>query len=109
MILVRYLLPDLDSNGDVYERMTQKLNNHFVLRKYQRRARFRLRQNQQKSHQTLMKFYLECGELRTECQYENMEDEFLLERLIFEVKDDKLRERTMEEELNFQRFLDVLA
>ena len=39
-------LPDLDSNGDVYERMVQKLNNHFVPRKNKRHARFRLWQNQ---------------------------------------------------------------
>ena len=56
-------LPDLDNNGDVHERMFQKHNNHFVPRKNKRHARFRLRQNQQKSHQTIMQFYLECREL----------------------------------------------
>ena len=43
-------LSELDNNGDVYERMFQKHNNHFVPRKNKRHARFRLRQNQQKSH-----------------------------------------------------------
>ena len=66
-------LTDLD-NGDVYERMVQKLNNHFVPRNNTRHARFILRQNQQKSHQTIMQFYLECRELVRDCQYGNMED-----------------------------------
>ena len=66
-------LPDLDNNGDVYERMVQKLNNHFVPRK-NKHLRFRLRQNQQKSHQAIKQFYLECRELVRDCQYGNMED-----------------------------------
>ena len=40
--ICEYSLPDLDSNGDVYERMDQKLNNHFVPRKNKYHARFRL-------------------------------------------------------------------
>ena len=91
-------LPDLNSNGDVYERMVRKLKNHFVPRKNQRHARFRLRQNQQKSHQTSMQFYLECKELVRKCQYGNVEDELLLDHLIFEVKDDKLSEKVTEDE-----------
>ena len=35
-------LPDLDNSGGVYEEMVQKLNNHFVPRKNNRHARFRL-------------------------------------------------------------------
>ena len=35
-------LPELDNHGDVYERMVQKLNNHFEPRKNKRHARFRL-------------------------------------------------------------------
>ena len=38
-----------------------------------------------------------------------MEDELLLDRLIFEIKDDKLRERAIEEKWNLQRFLEVAS
>ena len=102
-------LPDLDNNGDVYERMVQKLNNHFVPRKNKRHARFRLWQNQQNSHQTITQFYLECRELVRDCQYGNMEDELLLDHLIFEIKNDRLREKAIEEEWNLQRFLEVAS
>ena len=101
--------PDLDNNRDVYERMVEKLNNHFVPRKNKHHARFRLQQNQQKSHQTIMQFYLECRELVRDCQYGNMEDELLLDHLIFEIKDDRLRERAIEEEWSFRRFLEVAS
>ena len=89
--------------------MVQKLNNHFVPRKNNRHARFRLRQNQQKSHQTIMQFYLECRELVRDCQYRNMEDELLLDHLIFEIKNDRLREKAIEEEWNLQKFLEVAS
>ena len=102
-------LPDLDNHGDFYERMVQKLNNHFEPRKNKRHARFRLRQNQQKSRQTIMQFYLECRELVRDCQYGNMEDELLLDHLIFEIKNDRLREKAIEEEWNLQRFLEVAS
>ena len=101
--------PDLDNNRDVYERMVEKLNNHFVPRKNKHHARFRLRQNQQKSHQTIMQFYLECRGLVRDGLYGNMEDELLLDQLIFEIKDDWLRERAIEEEWNFRRFLEVAS
>ena len=89
--------------------MVQKLNNHFEPRKNKRHARFRLRQNQQKSRQTIMQFYLECRELVRDCQYGNMEDELLLDHLIFEIKNDRLREKAIEEEWNLQRFLEVAS
>ena len=44
-----------------------------------------------------------------DCHYGNMEDELLLDHLIFEIKDDKLRERTIEEKWNLQRFLEVAS
>lgn len=87
--------------------MAQKLNNHFVPRK--NHVRFRLKQNQQNSHQTIMGFYPERREFVRECQYGNMKDKLLLDHLKFEVKDDKLRERATEYELNFQGCLDVLT
>ena len=89
--------------------MVQKLNNHFVPRKNKHLARFRLRQNQQISHQTIMQFYLERRELVRDCQYGNMEDELLLNHLIFKVKDDRLMEEAIEEEWNLQRFLEVVS
>ena len=88
--------------------MVMKLNNHFVPRKNKHHARFRLQQNQQKSHQTIMQFYLECRELVRDCQYRNMVDELLLDHhLIFEIKNDRLREKAIEKEWNLQRFLEV--
>ena len=62
-----------------------------------------------KSHQTIMQFYLECKELVRDCQYGNMEDELLLDHLIFEIKNDRLREKAIEEEWNLQRFLEVAS
>ena len=44
-----------------------------------------------------------------DCQYGNMEDEFLLDHLIFEIKNDRLREKAIEEEWNLQRFLEVAS
>ena len=56
-----------------------------------------------------MQFYLECRELVRDCQYGNMEDELLLDHLVFEIKDDKLRERAIEKEWDLQRFLEVAS
>ena len=56
-----------------------------------------------------MGFYPERREFVRECQYGNMKDKLLLGHLKFEVKDDKLRERATEYELNFQGCLDVLT
>lgn len=56
-----------------------------------------------------MGFYPECREFVRKCQYGNMKDKLLLDHLTFEVKDDKLRERAIEYEWNFQRCLDVLT
>ena len=44
-----------------------------------------------------------------DCQYGNMEDELLLDHLIFEIKNDRLREKAIEEEWNLQRFLEVAS
>ena len=38
-----------------------------------------------------------------------MEDEFLLDHLVFEIKNDRLREKAIEEEWNLQRFLEVAS
>ena len=56
-----------------------------------------------------MQFYLECKELVRDCQYGNMEDELLLDRLIFEIKNDRLREKDIEEEWNLQRSLELAS
>lgn len=56
-----------------------------------------------------MGFYPECREFVRKCQYGNMKDKLLLDHLTFEVKDDKLRERAIEEERKLQRFLEVAS
>ena len=56
-----------------------------------------------------MHFYLECRELVRDCQFGSMEDESLLDDLIFEIKNDRLREKAIEEEWNLQRFLEVAS
>ena len=72
-------------------------------------ARFRLKQYQQKANQTIVQFYLECRELVRDCQYGNIDDELLLGHPIFKIKDDKLRERAIEEERKLKRFLEVAS
>ena len=44
-----------------------------------------------------------------DCQYGNMEDELLLDHLIFEVKYDRLREKVIKGEWNLQKFLEVAS
>ena len=48
-------------------------------------------------------------ELVRDCQYGNTENELLLDHLIFEVKDNKLKRRTIEEKWNLQKFLEVAS